>query len=139
MTILFTSPFSMEVLLRSLNQLRQNTQETFYVHDMRDSNADSGMLSFKGVATANNKVGFMRIKRPVEVRDGDILVLRNNLGEDVAHYVFDVSSNLFSLGKYEVYSIVFPGDVAGFGLCGKAATDDLTGRAVPSAGPARAA
>lgn len=128
MTILNTSPFSMGALSRSLSKLRVDTQYSFYVHDLRQAVPSNMLLSFKGVATADHKVGFMTIERSIEIRDGDIIVLRTNDGKDIAHYVFDVSRNMFKCDKYEAYSVVFPGSLPGFGLRGQCREDDLNGR-----------
>ena len=121
-------PFSMDVLKRGLMALRERTESSFYVHDLRRQEKGNSVLQLHGVLATSNRVAHITARRSIEMKDGDIVTFLNAEGKMVNFFVFDVVKNRFSQDKFTMHAMLWTLPVRGFGLCGKSRFDDFYGR-----------
>ena len=120
--------FNMDLIKRALVALRERTETSFYVHDLRDRR-DGNMLSqMRGVLSSGNRIAYLDIQRSIDVNDGDILSVRSADGRTLNYFVFDVQKNRFAPNKYTMHAMLWTLPVDGFGHCGRDKFDDMHGR-----------
>jgi hypothetical protein len=120
--------FNMDSLKRALVALRESTENSFYVHDLRDKKNGNGVLALRSVLSTNSRVAHFTVQRSIDINDGDIITLRTEDNRTLNYFVFDVERNRFTPDKFTMHALLWTLPVSGFGLCGKTAFDDLHGR-----------
>ena len=120
--------FSMDVLKRALMALRERTETSFYVHDLRQERKGNSVLQARGVIATGNRVAHITVQRSIEMKDGDIITFLGGDEKMINYFVFDVEKNRFAEDKFTMHAMLWTLPVRGFGLCGKVRFDDLFGR-----------
>lgn len=120
--------FNMEVLKQALAILRERTETSYYVHDMRAARPGNAVSNIRGVLTTGGKVAHIMLERTVEINDGDILTVRAADGRPLNYFVFDVQRNRFSPGKYTMHAVIWTMPMHGYGYREETRYDDMNGR-----------
>ncbi len=120
--------FNMDVLKQALMSLRERTETSYYVHDLRVSKPRDSMLNMRGVLSTGGKVAYFNVQRSIEINDGDIITLRTADNRLVNYYVFDVERNRFAPDKYTMHAVPWTLPVRGYGLREGTRYDDMQGR-----------
>lgn len=120
--------FNMDTLKRGLMALREATENSFYVHDLRDRQNGNALQQIRSVLSTGSRVAHLTLQRSIDISDGDIVTVRSSDGRVLNYFVFDVQRNRFTPDKFTMHALLWTLPVTGFGLCGRTAFDDLHGR-----------
>lgn len=120
--------FNMDVLKQALMSLRERTESSFYVHDLREKRQGNTLLNIRGVLSTGSKVAHITLQRGIDINDGDIITLRSADGRLMNYFVFDVEQNRFSPDKFTMHAVLWTLPMNGYGHRGGARQDDMHGR-----------
>ena len=120
--------FNMDVLKQALMGLRERTETSYYVHDLREKRHGNALINILGILSTGSKVANITVQRSIEINDGDIITLHSVDGRLMNYFVFDVEKNRFAPDKFTMNAVLWTLPMKGYGHCERTRYDDMHGR-----------